>query len=556
MSFWDRLSGNGSKQALQEAQNEIEDLRAEVGIRGDNLGLFEERLAELELHLEDEGWQVLGGQAGMEFSRRGLTIINGLVRLYWLKNPLVRRAILTQTQYVLGKGVNIFAKHPLINEVVQEFLDDRKNKAELTEHQALTIKETELQCFANLFFVFFVNKYNGHVRVRTVPMDQITEILSNPEDAKDVWYYKREWITQGMDASTGQYRMEPFAAYYPDWRFHTTVKPKNIGGVLVHWDEPVYHVSVNRLSDMRFGVSEVYSALDWARAYKEFLENRASTYKALARFAWKLNIGKGGAAGVSSAKAKLESTLATGQETNPSPVVGSTFVSSDAIKLDSMKTAGAVAPAKEGRYFRLMVSSATGIFEHYLTGDPSTGNLATAKTMELPMLIMFRDRQQLWISVLTEILDFVVDQAVKGGRIPGKVERGLYGEEVVTLALDTGNEDEELRKKPINRSVEVEFSNILEDVETRVKAIVAANTLDGKPQAGTMPLELTARLLLEALGVDNIDEILVKMFPPSGEGEEEPPGEGTEKLPDTEEMFISTVRNLNKALVEAMKSGH
>ena len=543
MSFWDRLSGNGSKQALAEARDEIDDLKTDLAIRGDNMSLFQERLAELELHLEDEGWQLLGGTASQEFSRRGLNIINGLVRLYFLKNPLIRRAVLTQTQYVFGQGINITAKHPLINEVVQEFLDDRKNRAELTEHQALMIKETELQCFANLFFVFFVNKYSGHVRIRTIPMDQITEIITNPEDAKDPWYYKREWVTEGIDVNTGQYIYTTQIAYYPDWREMDNI-PASIGGIPVQQDTPVYHVSVNRLSDMQFGVSEVYSALDWARAYKEFLENRATVFRALARFAWRLTT-KGGAAGVSSAKAKLGSTLGTGTESTPSPTAASTAILSEGVKLDPMRTAGATTPAEEGRYFRLMVSSATGIFEHYLTGDPSTGNLATAKTMELPMLIMFRDRQQLWVSVLTEILDFVVDQKVKVGKLPGKVEKNVYGEDVVILALDKGNEDETLRDKPIDRSIEVEFPNILEDVLTRVQAIVAAMTLDGKPSAGTMPLKLVTRLLLEALGIDNIDEILTEMFPPDEEGQEKPP--------DVAEMFTKEVRGLMGRIEEALK---
>jgi len=539
----------GSKQALLEAQSEIENLRTDLAIRDGNMGLFQERLAELELSLEDEGWQLLGGATGQEFSRQGLTIINGLVRLYFLKNPLIRRAILTQTQYVFGQGVNITAKHAVVNEVVQEFLDDLKNRAELTEHQALMIKETELQCFANLFFVFFVNQYKGNVRVRTIPMDQITEIITNPEDSKDPWYYKREWMSSGINAETGQYAVEMFSAYYPDWRFSSTVRPKTIGSIEVRWDEPVYHVAVNRLSDMRFGVSEVYSALDWSRAYKEFLENRATVFKALARFAWNLTT-KGGAVGVAAAKAKLSTTLATGNETNPAPATGSTFIGTEGLKMEPLKTAGATAPAEEGRAFRLMVSSATGIFEHYLTGDPSTGNLATAKAMELPMLMMFRDRQQLWASVLTEILNFVIDEAVRAGRLPGTVGKNVYGEDVVTLALDKDNENEELREKPICRDIEVEFPNILSDVETRMAAIVAGATLDGKPAAGTIEEKLLTRLILEALGIDDIDAILTEMFPP--EDEEKPgPGEPPEGEPEEEPpeaQFASAVRSLELAV--------
>jgi len=555
MSILDRFRRGGSE--LVEAKERIEQLGVELAIRSDNMSLFGERLAELELGLEDEGWQMLSGTTDREFSRNGLRIINHLVRLYFLKNPLIRRAVLTQTQYVFGQGVNIRANHPLVDQVVQAFLDDRKNKAELTEHQAHMVKETELQCFANIFFVFFINRFKGHVRVRTIPMDEITMIICNPEDAKDPWYYKREWHTSRLNIVSGEWEDKANVAYYPDWRYKpsssvddadgATAIPSQIGGVDVMRDTPIYHVSVNRLSDMQFGVSEVYSALDWARAYKEFLENWASLVKAYARFAWRMTT-KGGAAGVSSAKAKLTTTLGTGTETNPPPATGSTFLGTEGLKLDPIRTAGATTSAEDGHDLRLMVSSATGIFEHYLTGDPSTGNLATAKAMELPMLIMFRDRQQLWASIMTEILNFVIDQAVKaaGGPIPGKTEQNDYGEEVVILANDKDNEDEDLRGSPINRTLDISFPNILEkDIGARVDAVVSAATLDGKVPAGTITPKMITRLLLEALGLDDIDEILAEMYPADEEGVEKPP--------DVEEIFTTAIRKLNQALDEALK---
>lgn len=521
MSIFDWFTGNGQRQALLEAQEEIEELKTDLAIRTDNMSLFQERLAELELQLKDQGWQVLSGASNREFSRYGLRIINGLARIYFLKNPLVRRAVLTQTQYVFGQGMNISAKHPLINDVVQEFLDDRKNRAELTEHQALMIKETELQCFANVFFVFFVDKYKGHVRVRTIPVDEITEIVSNPEDAKEPWYYHRVWSEIPVDVAVGTQSMGVHEAYYPDWRYKPDKgHPANLKGKEVMVDTPVYHVAVNRLSDMKFGVSEIYASLDWAKAYKEYLENWSTIEKAYARFAWRLST-KGGAAGVAAAKVKLASTLSSSSsETNPPPATGSTFIASEGINLEPMKR-GVQIGADDSRYLRLMVSSATGIFEHYLTGDPSTGNLATAKAMEFPMLIMFRDRQQLWVSVLTEILNFVIDEAVRGGRIPGTIEKDEYGEEMVVLANDKDNENPDLRDYPIDRTVEVEFKSILENTEDRIKAIVAAATLEGKPMAGTMALKLITRLLLEALGLDDIDAVIDEMFPPEEQGEEE-----------------------------------
>ena len=53
-----------------------------------------------------------------------------------------------------------------------------------------------------------------------------------------------------------------------------------------------------------------------------------------------------------------------------------------------------------------------GIFEHYLAGDASTGNLATATAMELPMQKLFEYSQELWRDVFSDIFWFVLVQAI------------------------------------------------------------------------------------------------------------------------------------------------
>jgi len=562
MSIWDRFRDN-SKQ-LAEAQREIDVLHREVEIKQFNTDLFTERLAELEIQLEDQGWQVLTGVGSREFSRNGLRIINGLARIYFLKNPLIKRAVMTQTQYVFGRGINISARHPKVNDIIQEFIDDPKNKAEFTEHQSIQIKETELQCFANIFFVFFVNKYNGHVRIRTINMDEVTEIITNPEDSKEPWFYHRVWSQTNFERDLGPTMATVKEAYYPDWRYmpKNNERPDTINGHPVMWDNPVYHVSVNRLSDMLFGVSELYAAMDWSKAYKEFLENWATIVKAHSRFAWDLTT-KGGATGVANAKSKIGTTLtSSSSETNPPPAPASTFIHTDGIELKPQKTGGAVTKAVDGRQIRLMVSSGTGIYEHYLTGDPSTGNLATAKAMELPMLIMFEDRRHLWTSVIIEIMNFVIKEAVRAGRIPGRVIINDQGDEIFILDNDTENDDIDKQDKPIDYTIDVEYGSILEDVETRIKAIVSAVTLDGKSPAGTIPdMKLVTRLLLTALGLDDIDAILDDLFPEETEpadGEEKPP---QEPVPPEEEdvafmasAFSSSLKKLHQRIDEAINA--
>jgi len=501
--------------------------------RDDSLELFQERLTELELALEDQGWAKLGADNQREFSRDGLRKISQMARLYWLKNPLIKRAVLTQTQYVFGQGINIEAEEEEVNEVIQEFLNDAKNRAELTEHQARMIKETELQIFGNIFFVFFVNQATGRVRIRTIPFDEIDDIICNPEDSKEPWYYRRVWTERRFNTGTGNYDTKQRVAYYPDWK---NANPADIiAGKRVE-KASIYHVKINCLSDMKFGVSDVYAACDWAKAYKEFLENWATIVKAYSRFAWQLTA-KGGKKGVASAKEKLRSTLGTGGgsgiETNPPPVTASTFIGTQGAKLEPIKTAGATTKAEDGRRLLLMVSAATGIFEHYF-GDPSTGNLATATSMERPMELMFRDRQQLWISVFQEICYFVIEQSVRAprGKLRGQILKNEYGEEVIQLANEmTGR-------------VNVTFPDILvKDVKEKVDAIVSVATLDGKAPAGTLDLKRITRMLLQALGQENIDEILEDLFP-----DDEVDGEEEEEA--IEQMMVDAVRELRSEVAK------
>lgn len=484
-----------------------------------------ERFAELELALEDRDWQKLDGQDGKEFSRNYQQTINHWARLMWTKNPLIKRAVYTQTSYVFGQGINIEAEDERVNEVIQEFLNDKKNRTELTEHQARMTKETELQLFGNLFFVFFVNKATGQVRVRTLPSNEITDVITNPDDAKEPWYYRRDYVEQEFLDKWGTRRSKHKTVYYPDWRVDNP--RKFVGGQPVE-DAFVYHVSVNKLSDQKFGTSEVYSALDWAKAYNHFLEDWATIVRAHSKFAWRIVTKGQGKAGIKKAKDKLHSNYAEGgtKETNPAPPAGGTWISSGNERLEPIKTSGAQAKAEDGDRMIHMVSAGTGIFYHYLVGDPSTGNLATAKSMERPMEIQFKDRQALWKSIYTEILNFVIFKAVEAptGKLKNlaDIAKNAWGEKYIKWRKDLQNEDPEMRDKKISGTVYVSFPDLLEkDVNNQIDAIVKASTMGGRPSMGMIEQKDISRLLMTALGMSDVDEKLEKMYPEDEEPEDD-----------------------------------
>lgn len=506
------LRGNG-----QEVAEMKEYLLATLA----NEDMLKERLAELELSLEDKMWITLGG-ADREFDRRQLGDIWKLCRLNYLKNPLINRGVNIQSYYVWGQGVNIQAKAEPINEVIQAFIDDPLNQTELTSHQARTLKEADLQVYGNLFLVLFADRVTGEVRVRSIPVEEITDIISNPEDRRDIWYYKREWNAGGINLQTGAIGQKLQTAYYPDWRYRPEKQPDAIGDKEIIWDACVYHIKVGGLGDMRFGVPEIYQALDWAKAYKSFLEDRATVYRALARFAWQLK-GPGSATAVTAAKTKLASTLASGSETNPPPTTASTFIGKDGYSMDPIRTAGTTTPAEEGRRFLLMVCAALGLPESFF-GDVSVGTLATAKSLDRPTELKFEDRRTLWADVFHDIFEYVIgaSYAASQSNLPD-------------IDPKTGEE--------IDKHVYITFPSILEhDVESSVRAIVSAATLDGKLAAGTIPdMKLLSSMLLSALGVEDADEILEKLFPEDGEPEAE--------------AFTEALRELRQAVAEIIKEG-
>lgn len=541
---------------VETMQREI----ARVADQGDaTIELLLERFAELELALEDTGWMRQSLAGSREFSRDGLTKLIRITRLSYLKNPLIHNGVEVQANYVWGQGVSISAHSGPVNDVVQAFLDDRKNAQELTGHEARLMKERQLQIESNLFFALFTNMSTGFVRVRSINVDEIVDVIKNPEDSNENWYYKRAWTIRNVDPEVGTFSTKSEQAYYPDWKYDPTPHPATFDGLPVHWEAPVYHLRSGGLADMTFGVPEIYSAIDWARAVKEDLEDYATIHRALARFAWNLKT-KGGAAGVAAAKGKLATTLVqdgSQMEYNPPPVTGSTFIGSDGADIQPIKTAGSTAPPDEGRRLWLMTSAALGIPETMMSGDVSTGNLATAKSLDRPTELKMRNRQQLWADVLADILDYVIDQAAicANGPLRGRYELDTFtGDRKIVLAPDeTGI--------PMDRGVDVDFPSVLErDTADRVKAIVMAATLGNTmgTTAGTMDDRTLSRLLLSALGEDDIDEMLDELFPDNatlaqaGPGQPAAPATPPPPVPPEMAESLRELREAMRAFVRAV----
>lgn len=509
--------------------------------------VLSERMADLELALEDTNWMRLMLDGEHEFSREGLRKISELARLMFIKNPIIKRGVMVKALYIWAQGISVKYKDHRLNKVLQDFWDDTKNQAELTGHQAQMLKQVDMEVDSNIFFVFFVRPSDGRVRVRSIPMDEVIEIISDPDDSKTPWYYVRSWTEKKIDVS-GRRSTKRMKACYPDWNYKPKSKPPKISGMEIEWDTPVYHIKIGGMSNWKFGVSRIYAAIDWARAYKEFLEDVASLMRAYSRFAWK-RVTKGGKKAIAAERAKMASTLASGggNETNPAPVTGAMAILNEGTDLQPMQLRGAAISAEDGRRFLLMAAAGLDLPETYF-GDVSVGTFATAKTMDRPTELGMKEGQTFWIEVLGKIFDFVMLWAVKAND-------ELKGMGTVKK-IEDGNEYEERIEwnKDVNTYRDIDFPPILEkDIQTAVQAVITALTLNGQ-ELRLLDEEIATRLILKAMGEDDVDEIMTELFPDGDLTPNPSPKKGEGSLP-SEARVKEAARHLAEAIIQAKKDG-
>ncbi|HEY9414750.1 MAG TPA: hypothetical protein VIQ30_08340, partial [Pseudonocardia sp.] len=461
-----------------------------------------ETMGDLEARMSEPGWQELTAGASQEFSRAGLKQISAVCRVMAVKSPLIKRGLSLRQAYVWGQGVEITARDPKVNAVLQEFLDDEGNQRTFFGPTARETNERALGTDGNLFPALFTNPRTGAVQVRVIPWDQVTDVITNPEDASEPWFYRHETWTQHKTASGTIDR--PRVVYYPALGYRPQVKPgtwTDVTGaqVPVRWDAPVVHIKVNALQGWKFGVGDAYAAVDWAKAYKDFLSDWATLVRSLSRFAWRLTArGSRQAA----ARRRLAEPPTRDRTTGEPNHAGATAVQSPDMMLEAIPKSGATIDSDSGRPLAAMVASALDVPVTMLLGDPGvTGARATAETLDTPTEMMANGRRMVWQEAMNAILQHVIAASVRAR------EGTLRG----TIVQDRGRERLRLRGRS-ETTVDFDWPDV-DQVEpsTLIDAITKAD------QTTFMPPLVTLRLLLQALGVQDVDEILDSVTGPDGE---------------------------------------
>lgn len=530
----------------------------------DHLNLLEAEAKDarvLRKELDLLGWTVMdylsGAPQEMRFENRRK--LAQQARMVWAQDPQAGASVDLSNDFVLGRGVpRPKCRDPKVQEIVDEAWDDPVNQLVLTSYEAQVALNTDLEIQSNLFLVMFDDGEDGKVKLGLLDHDTVEQVVRDPDNRLRVLYYVAKMRTQEWDFDNDKPALpkdniKPKTVYYPHWSHVEAAEDEDR-------EEPlpkppaqklgkgkVRHVAVNRTSEMAFGVPSMWRTIRWFSSYNSLVAAQVDKAQAVAAFIMKRKVeGTPGQLSRLAAKAiSRRSDLATGapEDAMPGPRAGSilnenTAVTHEPLKLDS----GASNAMQDGQLIRAQISAATRWTQAYL-GDPSSSSLATATSLELPILKKVEARQEVWESVFRWFIDRVIEKAVEDGLLdryaeeevpeevsgevvpPGPGEFGApdLGAPAGAPVLGEAHEDQSLDEERTERDLSYEFSmpNPLKRMMTDLVGAVAnvARTFDPNNTNPELSRILLAIVLGEGFEQEDPQALVDRILP---EGYEDP----------------------------------
>jgi len=319
-------------------------------------------------------------------------------------NPLAFAIIEITTSFVLGKGVTVAAHDPKVQAVLMDFWQQPDNHMDSRVYDLCT----ELALYGEIFVRFFVNKYDGSVKIRMIDPSIIDQIETDPDDIETQLRFHRRPIgpspTQTMDAVANTLDRETLSGQNPG--------DPTMQGQWFKAGAEVVHFAINKVSNAKRGKSDLATLLPWLRRYKDWLTDRVRINKYKGAFLWDVT--------VRGADKKLLASKQMEYANPPEP--GTVLFHNESEQWAAVEPKIDANEAKDdGRQIKLMVAVGALLPEHYLS-DGSVATRATAAEMGLPTLLKFQRRQYVMRNVLRTILNRVVQTARKAGTLPANID--------------------------------------------------------------------------------------------------------------------------------------
>ena len=228
---------------------------------------------------------------------------------------------------------------------------------------------------------------------------------------------------------------------------------------------------------------------------------------------------KGGQQALEGVKQQLGTTVGPSSalwDTNPPAVAGSTFASGPGTKLEVLKARGAGQSPEDARQYKLMACMVAGVPETFL-GDVSTGNLATATSLDRPTETVFLEKQESWREDLITICTFVlqVSRRAPAGKLRESHRSEVVIRECGRKTLENGRRVyEAFTKRTGVIEVKADFPAIREgDIPSLVDATLKAMAIDRLGQEHGLDPKTAVRQFAVLLNIPDPDELAETLYP-------------------------------------------
>jgi hypothetical protein len=344
-------------------------------------------MAKAILDLEDEGWKPLTiFEQNEGFALQELKQAAKKIREMVEGNPLLKRGCAMRTSYIFGRGVNFNEQPPRIRNIIMS----PQNQDVIFSAEAQQINERSHFTDGQFFLLADVQSK----QFQRIPFDEITGVVTDPDDSEQIRYFRRSWASYNQESSNTPTAVQR-EVWYPTDTYSPARYPRSIQGQPVDASKRMFASRVNRRAGRIWGVPDALPAVAWAHAYSEYLKDGSRLLKSLAMFAWSVKT-----------KTRAGQAAAAASIATPS-TVGSTAVMGDGMELSSLPRSNNV-DLSTGRPLASMVASALEISVVALLSDPgSSGAYGTAQTLDVPTVKAMESRQETWSLFYQRVMNFI-----------------------------------------------------------------------------------------------------------------------------------------------------
>lgn len=314
--------------------------------------------------------------------------------------PFGRRMIDIITQYIVGEGFRPHATDPAVQQVIDRFWEDPINNMD----ENVEAFAHELLVFGELVLPVSVNPVDGFTRVGYIDPQEIENIefgLLQTAISQEVTVP----VAVRLVRHIGENIPRRLAIVHNDEDVNSASFGQKTGDC--------FYYAINKAKAASRGISEIFALADWIDVFDQMMFDFADRVRLLNSFVWHYVVKGGDGKSVE----KLKELVTK----NP-PRQGGVQVTNDRVEIN------AETPDLRGQD----MSEASRVVKLYGLGgiglppwffaDPQMANRSIAEEMGGPTQKMLTSKQNVMKRVVTNLVDFALEQAVAHGVLPQGID--------------------------------------------------------------------------------------------------------------------------------------